>query len=129
MSNQEPPGDPVRHRMIGSTFVPSPLYEVAEAVSTATEHEHTVYVERIGVLYRWALAHTGGPYPILRITARFLRCDYHDIIVGCRHVGNGWSVVCKDLPHPDTPDAWALLKFTGITPVQEVAKRIRTELA
>lgn len=123
MTDLQPPGDPARHRMLDSIFVPSPLFEVAEAVSAATEHESTVYVERVGVRYRWALAHTGGPYPLLRITARFLRCDYTKTGVYARALGNGWSVVGSSRD-TTVADAWGLLTFDGPTPVDEVEGRI-----
>jgi len=62
------------------------LDEVAEAVAVATDDERRVYVERIGNAWRWSLTHPGGMYPLLRIAARFLRVDYHRIIIGFRSV-------------------------------------------
>ena len=64
-----------RVALIRSTREWSSLEEVALAVSVASESERRIYVERRSDLYRWSLAHPGGGYPILRITARFLRVD------------------------------------------------------
>ena len=53
--------DPSRRvRAIRSTRDWSSLFDVAEAVSIATEDESQVYVERLGSLYRWSLVHRGG---------------------------------------------------------------------
>jgi hypothetical protein len=68
--------EPERRGLLRSIFEPSSLDEVAEAVSVATEDEKRIYVERIGGRYRWSLTSAGGMYPLLRITARFLRVDY-----------------------------------------------------
>ena len=70
-----------------SVFRPSALDDVAEAVSVATEKFHDIYVERRGDQYRWSFATKGGPYPLLRITARFLEMD------PCSLVGVGSRVV------------------------------------
>ena len=70
---------------------------VAEAVSVATLKFHDIYVERRGDQYRWSLATKGGPYPLLRITARFLEMDPYSLAgVGSRVVGDdGW---CANRP-------------------------------
>ena len=64
--------DPERAELIRSVFRPSSLEEVAESISVATEKFHDIYVERRGDQYRWSFATKGGPYRLLRITARFL---------------------------------------------------------
>ena len=74
--------DPERARLIRSVFEPSPLEDVARAISVATEKETQLYVERVGDLWRWSLVHGGGPYPLLRVTARFLKMDYTAIYIG-----------------------------------------------
>ena len=53
----------------------------------------------------------GGPYPLLRITAKYLQVDYHSIIVGCREVGDGWSGLNGNQTESLEPDAWAILSF------------------
>ncbi len=100
---------PPRSRLIKSVRDWSPLEEVALAVSVATEYETEVYVERLGDRYRWSLVHRGGPYPLLRITARFLQVDYHSIFIACRDLGDGYSALC-DTPEDDqVPDASRVL--------------------
>lgn len=70
-----------------------------------------MYVERLEDSYRWSLIHRGGPYPLLRITAKYLQVDYNSIIVGCREVGDGWSGLGGNESEPLEPDAWAVLSF------------------
>ena len=76
MSTAESPVPP-RSELIQCTRRWSPLDDVALAVSVATEDVNKVYVERLDDGYRWSLVHSGGPYPLLRITARFLGVDHH----------------------------------------------------
>ncbi len=76
MTDLEDRPDPTRQRLLRSVFEASPLESVAEAVSAATEDERRIYVERIGSRWRWSLTHAGGSYPLLRVTARFLRVDH-----------------------------------------------------
>lgn len=104
-----PAPGPSRSRLILSMHDWSSLEKVALAVSVATEYETEVYVERLGDRYRWSLVHRGGPYPLLRITARFLQVDYHSIFIACRDLGNGYSALC-DTPEDDQlPDASVVL--------------------
>lgn len=116
--------DSERRRLLRSVYEPSSLDEVAEAVSVATEDEKRIYVERIGSAFRWSLIHPGGMYPLLRITARFLRTDYHRIVIGFRAVAEGLYVLCEDPANPDEPDAWAVLDFDGVAEPTEVEERI-----
>lgn len=120
--------DPERERLTRSVFRPSSLEEVAEAVSVATEKFHDIYVERRGDQYRWSFATKGGPYPLLRITARFLEMDPCSLVgVGSRVVGNGWCVQIVD--ETDTePDARAVLRFDEPTSPDQVGVRILIEL-
>ncbi len=102
----------------------------------------SIYVERRGALYRWSPAHRGGPYPLLRITAKFLQMDHHGLLVPCRPLdgeskaGFGpdgiWEGVCivgTKEDESDPPDAWALLEFDGVMPAPEVEARITDALA
>jgi hypothetical protein len=116
--------DPARQRLVRSIFEPSSLEEVAEAVAVATEGETRLYVERFGKTYRWSLTHPGGAYPLLRISARFLRVDYHRIFIGLREVADSVYVLCKDIDNVEEPDAWAVLDFDGPTAPAEVKQRI-----
>jgi hypothetical protein len=100
---------PPRSRLIQSTRDWSPIEEVALAVSVATEHETEVYVERLGDRYRWSLIHRGGPYPLLRITARFLEVDYSSLFIGCRAVGDGYSALSDDPRGEPVPDSSGVL--------------------
>jgi hypothetical protein len=114
-----------RRRLLRSIFEPSSLDEVAEAVSVATDDERRVYVERFGSsAYRWSLTDPGGMYPLLRITARFLRIDYHRIVIDFRTIAEGVYVLCEDPAKPEEPDAWAVIDFDGPADLAHVAERI-----
>jgi hypothetical protein len=121
--------DPQRVRLYLSIFAPSSLDRVAEAVSVATADETRVYVERTGTAYRWSLTHPGGAYPMLRITARFLRVDYHAIVVGCRSIADCIYVLCGDPESDKSPDEWAVLHFDGPTAPSDVKERIEQALS
>ena len=116
-----------RSQLIKSSFDWSTIEMAAMAVSLATEFQSKVYVERLGDRYRWSLIHRGGPYPLLRITAKYLQVDYHSIIVGCREVGDGWSGLNGSETESLEPDAWAVLTFDEPTTAADVAARIRQE--
>ena len=120
--------DAHRLELFRSVFEPSSLDAVAEAVAAAGEDETRIYVERIDRAYRWSLVHPGGGYPLLRITAWFLRVDYTRIMVGFRTVTHGVCVVCSDPAEATSPDVWALVEFDGATPVDVVAARIQVAL-
>ncbi len=109
-----------RSQLIKSSRDWSTIETVALAVSVATEFETKVYVERLGDRYRWSLIHRGGPYPLLRITARYLKVDYHSIIVGYRQVGVGWSGLNGNETESLEPDAWAILSFDGPTTAADI---------
>ncbi len=120
--------DPERERLSRSVFRPSPVEEVAEAVSVATERFHDLYVERRGDLYRWSMATRGGPYVLLRITARFLEMDPCSLVgVGSRVVGDGWGVQIVD-ENDTEPDVWAVLRFEDATTADAVTERIESAL-
>jgi hypothetical protein len=117
-----------RARLIRSVFEPSPLEEVALAMSEATEQEPKLYVERLGDLWRWSLVHSGGPYPLLRVTARFLKMDYTAIFIGHRQIKGGLSVLTRDPGEATQPDGWAVLRFKEPASVVTVIERIRRAL-
>ena len=116
--------DPERARFIRSVFQPSPLAEVARAISAATETEKQIYVERFGDRWRWSLVHAGGPYPLLRISARFLKMDYTAIYIGYRQVDGGLSVLTRDPDEVIEPDQWAVVTFDEPATVSTVTERI-----
>lgn len=116
--------DPRRVRLYLCIFTPSSLDRVVEAVSVATADETRVYVERIGTAYRWSLTHPGGAYPLLRTAARFLRIDYHCLVIGFREVAERVYVLCGDPDSDRDPDECAVLDFAGPTAPAEVKQRI-----
>ena len=124
MTDIEDRPDPARQRLFRSVIEPSSLESVAEAVSVATEDERRIYVERAGSGWRWSLTHPGGPYPLLRITARFLRVDHRQITVGFRTAADGVCVLCADPDEPVSADAWAVIDFDGATSPTVVKERI-----
>ena len=124
MTEIEDRPDPLRQRLFRSVFEPSPLESVAEAVSVATENERRIYVERVGSGWRWSLTHAGGPYPLLRITARFLRVDHRRIAVGFRTAADGVCVLCADPGEAVSADAWAVIDFDGAPSSAVVRERI-----
>ena len=124
MADTEDRSDPLRQRLLRSVFEPSPLENVADAVSVATENERRVYVERAGSGWRWSLTHPGGSYPLLRTTARFLRVDHRRISVGFRTAADGVCVLCADPDEPLPADAWAIIDFDGATSSTVVKERI-----
>ena len=97
---------------------------MAEAVSTATEDERRIYVERVDNRWRWSLTHAGGSYPLRRITARFLRVDHNRIVIGFRTVGDDLCVLCADPDEPVLADAWKIIDFDGPTSPTVVQERI-----
>lgn len=120
--------DPERQRLIRSAFVSSPLAIVAEAISVASEQCRSVYIDRDAHGWRWSPATRGGPYPLLRITARFLRCDYFRIVVGCRSLDNGVCVL-KGAPEEPRPNlSWAILDIDAPVPVEIAAEMIQAAL-
>jgi hypothetical protein len=120
--------DARRLELYRSVFEPSPLDDVAEAVAVATEDVRQVYVERTTDGYRWSLVHTGGPYPMLRITARFLRVVYTRILVPCRTVADGVRMSRTAPDEPTRPEAWAVLEFDGPTTPDAARERILSAL-
>jgi hypothetical protein len=124
MTDLEDRPDPTRQRLLRSVFEPSPLESVAEAVSAATEDEQRIYVERIDNRWRWSLTHRGGAYPLLRITARFLRVDHNRIMIGFRTVGDDVCVLRADPDEPVLADAWKVIDFDGPNSSTIVKERI-----
>ena len=121
--------DAHRLELFHSVFEPSSLDDVAAAIAVASEDERRIYVERVDGGYRWSLVHPGGGYPLLRITARFLRVDYTRIIVGFRTVTDGVCVVCSDRVESTSTTAWAIVEFNGATAPDVVRARIQVALA
>jgi hypothetical protein len=117
-----------RVALIQSNRTWSQLTEVARAVSVASGSERRIYVERRSDLYRWSLTHAGGGYPLLRITARFLRVDYKRIFVGFRTLPDGTTIICEDPSTIDEAEVWAVLELTSPVSPTEAAELIANEL-
>jgi hypothetical protein len=127
--------DPTRVELLRRAFEPSSLDEVAEAVSVASEVERQVYVARFGDRYRWSLAHRGGAYPLLRITARFLRVEHYELVIGFRTVDSGECVLgaaasdAEAAPEDErAADTSAVLAIDLPVSVDEARVRISTAL-
>lgn len=116
--------DPDRVAFIETTRVPSSLDDVSAAIATYTKHAGAAYVERFGERWRWSPAHRGGAYPLLRIVARFLRIDYHRIVVPFGTVLDGWAVLRPDEETDRVPDAAAVLVFDRRSDAGDVLKRL-----
>ena len=121
--------DARRLELLRRVFEPSSLDEVAEAVAVASEHERRVYVERVDNGYRWSPTHRGGGYPLLRITARFLRVDHTLISVGFRTVTDGVCVLSADPQEQPGAAAWAVVEFVGPTSAGNARGRIQSALS
>ena len=121
--------DEQRAALARSIMEISSLRKVASAVAAATEHERRIYVERTARGWRWSPVHPGGAYPLLRITARFLKMDYHRLLIPFRTLDDGNTIVCRNPEQPPRPKAWALIDFDGPATPREVEIRIRQTLA
>jgi hypothetical protein len=121
--------DAYRLELLRRVFEVSSLDEVAEAVAVATEHERRVYVERLDGGYRWSPVHSGGAYPLLRITARFLRVDYRDITVAFRAVADAVYILSAEVQQATIADAWAVVDFDVPASSEETRDRIRAALS
>jgi hypothetical protein len=119
---------PARFQLLQSVFEPSSLAVVAEAVSVATDHERQIYVERLSDGWRWSLAHRGGSYPLLRITARFLQVDHHKIMIGFRTLPGGFSVLCDDPGAVRNAEGAAVINFAPGSSPAAVERRILDRL-
>jgi hypothetical protein len=78
------------------------LGDLAEALVLASEHSCRVLLS-VTRDYRfgWALTHQGGPYPLLRITARFLGVDYRSMVLPARSVEGTSAVGDPDAERSD----------------------------
>lgn len=79
---------------------------------------------RLSRKWRWSLVSRGGPYPLLRIAARFLKTSHRRIMIGCRTVPDGYTILCHDPNIPEEPDAWGVLAFTSDDTLRDVRARI-----
>jgi hypothetical protein len=120
--------DPARQDLLRSAFVSSSFDSVVEAVSVASQQCRMLYVDRDSDGWRWSPATRGGGYPLLRITARFLRCDHYRIIVGFRTMENGVCVLMGERDERRVDLVWAVLEVDGPMSSEIAAERIREVL-
>lgn len=114
-----------RRALVETTRLPSSLDQIATAIAAYTEHPGPVYVERLEDGWRWSPAHRGGGYPLLRVVARFMRVEYHKVIVPFRTLGDGWAVLNPEMDDPPLmPLATAVLAFDEPTTTELVATRL-----
>ncbi len=104
----------------------SSLRAVAEAVAVAIRTAPLIYVERWATGWRWSLAHCGGPYPLLRITAVFLEIPYQEVVLGYDTTPDGCSYVraSERTRAGGSPQGWGLLAFEQPVAAREARARI-----
>ena len=133
MSTNDRPADSSRPsderaRLARAISSSAPLDLVAEGIAAATEYPPLlVYVERRGRLYRWSPAHRGGPYPLLRVWARFLQVDHHSLVLPFRTV-DGVCIVTANDDDQSPPDDSSVLDFSETHDATRVRERIRLAL-
>jgi hypothetical protein len=93
-----------------------------------TEGERDIYVERSRGQYRWSLCSSGGSYPLLGITARFLKVDYRLAFIGFCTVPGDWCILVKDPAARVEPDAWAVLCAPELSSSRDLAVAIEAAL-
>ena len=122
---------PDAHRLalLRSVFHPTTLDNVADAIAVATQYARRIYIERVSGGYRWSPTHSGGSYPLLRITARFLDVDHHRFAIAFRTVSDGICILCQDPEHPSPAEQWAVIDFDEPVEAPVVRQRIAQALA
>lgn len=112
--------DPERKALLRTVCRPLPLEELAVHVAAMSSHQKRLYVDRRPDGYRWSFVHPGGPYPLWREVAQFLKVPYQRILVGGREVGDRWCVLIgPDGDDDPETEAWAVLELTRkITPAK-----------
>lgn len=100
--------DEARRNKLASTMTrATALAEVIEAIASLGAAPLNVYVERRGPLYRWSIAHQGGPYPLLREVARSLDIPHSSLLIHCTAVDE-WTIVAPGT-EMGPPDAWMVI--------------------
>ena len=107
--------DPERLQLLQAAFESHPRDFVARGVAVASRTERVVYVDRDATGWRWSLTNTGGPYPLLRITARFLLCDHRRIFFAFRTVGERYAILDRGDGEERGGVSWALIRLPGPT--------------
>jgi hypothetical protein len=111
--------DPARLALARTQWEPSTFRAVSEAMAeAASDGPCLVFIERLPSGWCWGFAHRGGPYPLSRVAARFLRVDHHKVQVGFRVLPDGVCVQGAIAPEPDRVDARLVRLGQGWTPGQ-----------
>ncbi len=130
MNIQTPPS-PDSERWVALRSVDQPLAidDVAGVVAEASNGRRHLYVERRAGRYAWSIAHRGGPYPLLRDVAAYVRLPHDALVVAGRAVGD-WCVLIgpDNEDDPPAPDAWAVITPPGNLGEEEARSMIRRAL-
>ncbi len=103
----------------------SPLGDVAVAIEGAVaSFELCVWVGRRGAEFRWSPATRGGPYPLLRMVARYLELDHYRLAVTGVEALDGWTIVEGD----ESPDAEAIVVVPGGASIGEIEQLLAGRL-
>ena len=115
------------------------LAVISQEVSRASAVTPLHYVERRADVYRWSPAHRGGPYPLLRVTAKLLGVDHRELVLPFRGLpktapGFGadgfWDGLCivAASEHATPPDAWTVLELEQPVTQASIQKRLAAAL-
>lgn len=86
--------------------------------------ELRVWVGRRGAEFRWSPATRGGPYPLLRMVARYLELDYHRLAVTGVEALDGWTIVEGD----ESPDTEAIIAVPSGASIGEIKELLAERL-
>ena len=112
-----------RARLARSMSFPAPLREVCEAIAVASAQHLDFRVVRRDGGWCWAFAHRGGPYALLRVTARFLQMDHTALIVPVGRAERGYGAVVTKAAREAV--AWATVgTLSGPATMIEVGRAI-----
>ncbi len=86
--------------------------------------ELCVWVGRRGAEFRWSPATRGGPYPLLRMVARYLELDHYSLAVKGVEALDGWTIVEGD----ESPDAEAIVVVPRGASIGEIEQLLAERL-
>lgn len=116
--------DPDRVALARSMWEPASFRVVTDAISVASsDGQRLFYLERLDEGWCWALAHRGGPYPLLRVMARFLKADYRKLTVGFRTIEGNVAVLGAYGPPPSR--GWWLVELPDRSTPAQVRAHVR----
>lgn len=121
--------DPDRVALARSMWEPASFRVVTDAISVASsDGQRLFYLERLDEGWCWALAHRGGPYPLLRVMARFLKADYRKLQVGFRVIEGDVTVVGA-FDTPASLRGWWLVELPDRSTPAQVRAHVRQLLS